>query len=271
MRRTFDFEKKHSATKDTPYVAPNSKNLTDYPHFHSEIEFVQCDKGRFNITTNDVAVCLEEGEIFFFMPYEIHNIITEKDSYGTIIKMQPIAEDISYTRLSFYNKHIKKSHKAYDKINSALEKVKNPDFPQMLSCATAANQLFLLTIQSIEFNIISEHESKTKLKNIAILDKVHNYLKHNYMNKITLDEAAKFCNISKYHFSHIFKSIAGICFSDYVTQYRLKKAIELMKSSDKTQLDIAYSCGFNNFQTYIRSFEKFFDTTPNKYKKNIIK
>ena len=89
------------------------------------------------------------------------------------------------------------------------------------------------------------------------------------MNKITLDDTAKFCAISKYHFSHIFKSIAGISFSDYVIQYRLKKAIELMKSSDKTQLDIAYSCGFNNFQTYIRNFERVFNTTPNKYKKTL--
>ena len=271
MKISYGFEKKNSATKDTPFVSVRAKILRDYPHFHEEIEFVKCDKGTIKISTNDISTHLGEGEICFFMPYEIHNVITQTDSFGTVLKMQPIAEDISYTRLLFTDKFIRKNHKYYDKINHALEKAKNPAFPQKLSCATAANELFLLIMQNIKFDVMSESEIKIKLKNIAILDKVQGHLKTNYMNKITLDETAKLCAISKYHFSHIFRSIAGICFSDYVTQYRLKKAIALMKTSDMTQLDIAYSCGFNNFQTYIRSFEKFFDTTPNKYKKIIKK
>ena len=271
MERASGFEKKNMATKDMPFVSLNAKILRDYPHFHEEIEFVKCDKGSIRITTNDISFRLGEGEICFFMPYEIHNVITEQDSFGTVVKMQPVAEDISYTRLFFPDKHIKKTHSAYKEISDALKQVENPAFPQKLSCATAVNRLFLLVMQNIKFDVMTESETKSKLKNIAVLDKVHNYLKNNYMNKITLDETAKLCAVSKYHFSHIFSSIAGICFSDYVTQYRLKKAIELMKTSNMTQLDIAYCCGFNNFQTYIRNFEKFFDTTPNKYKKIIKK
>ena len=266
MKKIFNFEKENPATKDMPFFSPNTETLTYYPHYHEEIEFIKCAKGHFEITTTDSNVILGEGEIFFFMPYEIHNIVSAPNTAGSVLKMSPIAEDIPYTRLNFHCKHIKKGHPAYEKMTKTLEALKSPQFPEKLYCATAVNELLLTVMQNIEFDILSESETKSKLKNIAVLDNVHKYLKANYMNKITLEDTAKYCALSKYYFSRAFKSIAGMCFSDYLTKYRLNKAIELMKATNKTQLDIAYECGFNSFQVYARSFERFFGMTPKRYK-----
>ncbi len=269
MEKAFIFEQNNSATKDAPYLAIHAMNLIDYPHFHEETEFIRCENGQFEITMTDSAVTLNAGEILFFMPYEIHNIISAQNSYGTVLKMRPLTEDIAYARLQFSDKHIKKGHPAYEEMNKQFDKINHPSFPENLVIATAANELLLLAMQNISFKLLSEAESKTKLKNIAILNDVHSYLKMNYMNDISLSDVAKFCTISKYYFSRTFKDIAGVCFSDYLTKYRLNKAIDLMKSTGKTQLDIAYACGFNSFQTYAKSFERVLGTTPNKYRKSL--
>ena len=269
MKKTFTFEQENTATHDVPFVAIHATNLIDFPHFHVETEFVRCEHGEFEITTANSIITLSAGEMCFFMPYEIHNIITAQDSYGTVIKMSPIAEDIPYTRLLFATNHIKKDCPAYNNINEIFDKINKPAAPEKLTVAIAVNELLLLVMQNIHFKIISEADIKTKLKNIAILNDIHSYLKMNYMNDISLLDAAKFCTMSKYHFSRIFKDISGICFSDYLTKYRLNKAIDLMKNSNKTQLDIAYECGFNSFQTYSKSFQRVLGTTPNKYKNSL--
>ena len=108
MQKVSGFEKKNTATKDKPFVSLGAKILRDYPHFHEEIEFVKCEKGAIQITTCDVSFCLSEGEICFFMPYEIHNVITQPGSFGTVIKMIPVAEDISFSRLIFCDNCIRK-------------------------------------------------------------------------------------------------------------------------------------------------------------------
>ncbi len=56
------------------------------------------------------------------------------------------------------------------------------------------------------------------------------------------------------YFSTIFKRINGVSPWKYITIKRVEKAIELIKTTDMTKLDIAYACGFTSSSNFYKAF-----------------
>lgn len=81
-----------------------------------------------------------------------------------------------------------------------------------------------------------------------------------------LDELAEIASMSKSYFSTVFKKLNGISPWDYLISKRISFAAELLKNTDKTILEIALECGFNNTANFNRAFKKITGKTPSEYK-----
>ncbi|MEQ9425993.1 MAG: helix-turn-helix domain-containing protein [Cyclobacteriaceae bacterium] len=57
-------------------------------------------------------------------------------------------------------------------------------------------------------------------------------------------------------------------FYQYVNEFRLKRAVDLMKSNDKLLKEIMYESGFNNKVTFSNIFKKEFGLTPSEVRKS---
>lgn len=62
----------------------------------------------------------------------------------------------------------------------------------------------------------------------------------------------------------------GKTIGDYLRCRRLAKASELMKSSNRTLLDIALSCGFSSHSNLTKLFKDTYGITPDEYRKSTI-
>jgi AraC-like DNA-binding protein len=51
---------------------------------------------------------------------------------------------------------------------------------------------------------------------------------------------------------------------DFITSIRLKKAAQLLQSSNKNISEVAYEIGFNDPKYFSRIFRKYFGTTPSE-------
>ena len=71
-------------------------------------------------------------------------------------------------------------------------------------------------------------------------------------------------------FCSYFKRCKGMTFSQFVTQYRLNTACELLKHSQKGVSEICYLVGFNDLPHFIRIFTKSIGTSPSKYRKQYL-
>lgn len=54
---------------------------------------------------------------------------------------------------------------------------------------------------------------------------------------------------------------------EYVIQFRLRKAAELLQHSTLPVLEIAAQSGFNNLSNFNRQFKKYYQLTPSQYRK----
>ena len=68
-------------------------------------------------------------------------------------------------------------------------------------------------------------------------------------------------------FCSYFKRCKGMTFSQFVTQYRLNTACELLKHSQKQVSEICFAVGFNDVPHFNRVFKESQGITPKEYRK----
>ncbi len=84
--------------------------------------------------------------------------------------------------------------------------------------------------------------------------------------ELSRDTVANVVHMSGSGFSRFFRSHTGMTFQEFVADVRISRACELLGSTSMPITQIALECGFGEMTTFNRTFKKFRDTTPTKYR-----
>ena len=95
-------------------------------------------------------------------------------------------------------------------------------------------------------NQYSEKEQERIRQIYALIDE-------RYQNKITVDEVAALCNLTKPAFCRYFKKATGSTFVGFLNQYRISQAKRLLLSG-KNVGETCYECGFESLSYFISGF-----------------
>lgn len=96
---------------------------------------------------------------------------------------------------------------------------------------------------------------------------IKRYIEEHYQEDISLGTAAAIVNISPVYLSRLFKKNEGINFLDYLNQYRILVAKDLLKNPKCNVIEVAEKSGFNNTKYFSKIFKKNVGITPSEYKK----
>ncbi len=99
------------------------------------------------------------------------------------------------------------------------------------------------------------------------ISKVIDEIRKNYMNPITLESVAKTVGLNTAYLSFLFKKIVGRKFSDYLDEYRINVAMQLLKDSSYNVTEIAYQTGYKEQRYFSEKFKKRVGVTPSEYRK----
>ena len=97
------------------------------------------------------------------------------------------------------------------------------------------------------------------------IGKVIKYVASNYMNRITLEEAAAVASMSKTRFCAYFKQSLRQTFFSFLNQYRIEIAIYRLTESRISIADLCFEVGFNDIPHFIRTFKKYKGCSPKAY------
>ena len=104
---------------------------------------------------------------------------------------------------------------------------------------------------------------------LSILKNMMSYIHEKYKEKIALKDVAFIGCVSKRTCENIFSKYLNKTPSEYITDFRLRKSIELLKTSNMTILEIAIETGFSGASYYAEVFRKNFNVNPAEYRKCI--
>ena len=131
------------------------------------------------------------------------------------------------------------------------------------------SKVIMRCYQRVPYEIISEaQKNNLKQKNLRI-ERIISYIDANFETQIRLQDLAEQENLSPTHFSHLFTSLFGVTFQDYVNIKRMEQCIRLMPNKEKTLLEISYESGFSDPKYMNRMFIKHFGYTPKEYRRRI--
>lgn len=99
------------------------------------------------------------------------------------------------------------------------------------------------------------------------LNKINIFLEKNLDNSaFSVEELAACLNISRVQLYRKVKAVLGIGIGDYIINFRLEKAKELLKTTSLNVSEIAYSCGFASPNYFSTSFKNKYSISPKDFR-----
>ena len=104
------------------------------------------------------------------------------------------------------------------------------------------------------------------------LEEILAFLNKNYTRRIALTTLVKMSHLSERSFQVKFKKLTGHTVSGYLLQKRLAKAkANLERNTTDSIQNIAFDCGFEDPNYFIRQFRRTFGFPPGKYRRQVAK
>ena len=114
--------------------------------------------------------------------------------------------------------------------------------------------------------VCNEITQKRNVDKNNIVFKIQQYIEENYANQsLSVSSMADALNRNPRYMLRIFKETLGEGILDYINQYRIAKAKELMQSNQYTLSEISEMVGYANVQSFRRAFTKFTGELPSQY------
>ena len=253
------------------YSVGPAEGLTNIPHLHRHMEIIYVRKGTSLAYADAKKVLLEAGDLFIAFPNQIHYYLDQPGEHDLfLIIASPdlcpeFAHDFKNTLpvLPIY-KRACDSHK----IMTALENIAQSHRENTRFSDTEIKGNLMLLLSELLKRMPMENRKKCDSN---LLSDILLYCYDHFTEDISLHTLADALQVSHYYISHIFNESLRIGFRDYINSLRVEKACELLKGSDDSITDIAFSVGFNSIRTFNRSFIKAIKLSPTQYREIIRK
>ncbi|SFD65833.1 two-component system, response regulator YesN [Paenibacillus catalpae] len=100
-----------------------------------------------------------------------------------------------------------------------------------------------------------------------VIKQVKEYIVSHYNNEqLSLKIIANHVRISPSHLSKVFSQETGQTLTEYLTQIRIGKAMELLKTTRSKSFEIAFEVGYNDPHYFSNLFKKMTGMTPKEYR-----
>lgn len=210
------------------------------------------------IQTNTI-ICAKPGQLRHtklpFKCYYIHMILTEGELFNALLHIP------DFVRTDNKNKYYDLFRKISKFSNSGLKE-------DEIILQSAVLELIYILLRDSEKIKLLHSEKNTNRKGVEDIIK---YIKENLTSDLSLNAIAERAGFSPIHFHNCFKASTGKTLRDYVEDQRIKKAVNMLISTNKTLTEIAYYCGFSSQSYFSYAFKRKMNMTPREYAIKIAK
>ena len=94
-----------------------------------------------------------------------------------------------------------------------------------------------------------------------------NYIEQNFQNNISIEDIATVCGINRSYLGKIFRNSIGRSPQEFLMNYRMVKATELLKLTSLSIADISSAVGYENQLHFSRAFKNIYGISPREWRK----
>lgn len=123
------------------------------------------------------------------------------------------------------------------------------------------NTLFRHILKEVFLRCKSHSNDIEMLYNMAL-----EHIQYNYMNEISVNDIAEVVKINENRLLYIFKKYCGIGIKEYIVNFRINVAKELLSTTDMKVNEIAMKVGYQDQFYFSRIFKSRCGVSPLKYR-----
>lgn len=247
----------------------NKENLTEIPHFHSELEMIVCFSGKVNCILGGQNFDFGAGDIVLVFPNQVHNYKMLEDGEFLVIIFYPdlIPNMKSYFKSSLPER-LKVNFNESDKLKNVMFSLKD-NYDETVD----NSESLLIGCLNIAMYFMKPILGAKPITNISSssFEKIYNYCINNYRNKITLETLSKELHLSTQRISHIFNQNMRISIPQYVNALRISEACRLLIETKEPIVQIYSAVGFGSLTTFNREFYRIMKLTPRDFRNKNVK
>jgi AraC-like DNA-binding protein len=249
------YQTQHSITTDKVTLeAGNNLNFPD--HIHNSFEIIIATEGEMTVTVLGNEYTISGNECVLVFPNQLHEIKAKPHANHAILIFSPqLVKEFCKkceARLPKSNKFCLDSF-YIDKITNLNDKMSYIELKGLLYTLCG------------EFDKYADYTEFNSDKH-NLLFKIFKFVAENYKKNCYLYQLSDEINYSYVYLSKHFLKHTGVSYTEYVCHFRINEACYLLKSTNRTVLDIAYECGFDCLRSFNRNFKSTMGITPTKYR-----
>ncbi|MCI8407666.1 MAG: AraC family transcriptional regulator [Lachnospiraceae bacterium] len=267
------------------YVTWLPWSFANFPiHWHKEVEIIYVENGSCEINMGLQQYELKKGDIVIVQPYALHSLKQLKKESGCCFSWVFDLNMLSYgiTDACYvkcfkpfiegqfsYVPVISEGMKGYKQLKEILLELhqvwdEKKEYIE-LDIKWRLGKLFSCLVE--DFFLRRKENLEQKKENTTNVKIVIDYIHEHYQNSITIAELADLLHFSEPYFMRYFKRHTGVTSVDYINDFRMNKAVELLMNTENSIMEIAIQVGMHNISYFNRLFKKKYEMTPKEYRK----
>ncbi len=247
-------------------------------HWHHDVEFIAVIEGSILYNVNGEIIRMCAGEGIFVNAQQFHCILSDDGAYSQFycavlhpmllcslsrveqLYVAPVLtnENIPYifleNRIPWHAEILHYVEQIYETSRSGAAELK-------------IQQEFLKLWEVLHENMGERNEVPVvERHHLSSLKNMITYIHRYYREKITLADICKAGSVGKTSCTAIFKEYMACTPIGFLTEFRLQKAVELLRETDMSITDIAYETGFSGASYFAETFRGKFGCSPREYR-----
>lgn len=251
-------------------------------HWHDEVEFIYVIKGSVKYQLNGNMVLMREGEGIFVNARQIHLITTAGEecclyclmftpmllaSFGEVLGRyvsdvinNPAIPYIMLSRSVPWQAQLLENIAQLDGLSVQIGAWKAAQAAEQAAIRTGAELKVMQLLYDIWLllyqNMPHREEEDNETGALVAIKRMMTYIQEHYQEKITIADLCRVGNIGKTKCTELFDAYANMTPMEYVRNYRVTKAITLLKNTDLSITEIAYETGFSGASFFTETFRQ---------------
>ena len=264
----------------------------DVPHRHDYTQIWYVTRGYCEHYVEGQIYTMSVGDAFLLPPQVTHSTILQHDSSiiccefymeslfpdkpTSYSKLQEMTQNISFTllfqqklhstqpRFSFSPQGQRETEKL---LRSMLAEYRQeePFYEDKLYLLVL--ELLLNFAREYAMSPIREVSEKAYDKYRSMVSAAIVYIDQHYAEAISLEDICRISMVSKTYFCYLFKMLTHKTFIEYLTDLRLERAMELLRQTNQSIIDISQAVGFRDSAHFSRTFKQARGVSPRDYRR----
>lgn len=206
------------------------------------------------------ADCGDRGTVFVIAPQLLHEMVRELDPSVDERPDQPFpfvagpCESATHLRHRAFVRRLMTAGGAFDPLQADTEALG-------LCAEVLASAFARVGVRA------DTRKQATSADHADRVEAARAYLAGHVADRVTLDDVARAAALSPFHFSRVFRQHTGLPAHRYLTQLRLRAALERLAEGAEDLTALALDHGFASHAHFSETFRREFGMTPSAYRR----